>query len=487
MDVQELLSDSGIGREMHVIVGQGKLSRDPRVAPGGPPGLHRGGRRACSSTASARRRRSASSTSMSANLARLTDLTTELRRQLKPLGRQAEMARRAQTIQADLRDARLRLAADDLVTRQAEFDDTDQAETTLRREHDEVAARLEVATVELAAHEAAVAGADRARRGRPADLVPAVGAGRTGQRDGAHRQRARPATSTPSRQPAPGPTPTRWRPRPTRSPRTSSELLAELAESREPAGGRPRRAGRDASASPPRPNARTWPPCAPRPTAAKDWPGWPVRSTPCAPGSSRSTTSVARLTGAHRGGRRPRAAGPGRVRDRAEPRRRTRRRARSASTSSTTARSPRCGWPTSGSPNCRPPSAPPNGRWPRCGPASTRSSVGLDRKDGAAWLSENRSGAGLFGIGRQAGQGAPRLRGGGGGGARRGRRRAWPPTTSAPPARRSRRSRRPTADARRSCWATGPRRPRRTTRPLPDGRACGRSTWSTRRRGCAAR
>ena len=96
--------------------------------------------------------------SMSANLARLTDLTTELRRQLKPLGRQAEMARRAQTIQADLRDARLRLAADDLVTRQAEFDDTDQAETTLRREHDEVdRPGSEAKTVEL----------DRARvRGR---------------------------------------------------------------------------------------------------------------------------------------------------------------------------------------------------------------------------------------------------------------------------------------------------------------------------------
>src|SRR6201999_3083735 len=89
-------------------------------------------------------------------LARLTDLTTELRRQLKPLGRQAEMARRAQTIQADLRDARLRLAADDLVTRKAEFDNTDQAETTLRREHDEAATRLEAKTVELNAHEAAV-------------------------------------------------------------------------------------------------------------------------------------------------------------------------------------------------------------------------------------------------------------------------------------------------------------------------------------------
>src|SRR5690606_31183596 len=94
---------------------------------------------------------------MSANLARLTDLTTELRRQLKPLGRQAEVARRAQTIQADLRDARLRLAADDLVTRKAEFDNTNAAEATLRREHDEVSERLAVATAELQAQEAAVA------------------------------------------------------------------------------------------------------------------------------------------------------------------------------------------------------------------------------------------------------------------------------------------------------------------------------------------
>lgn len=52
---------------------------------------------------------------MGANLARVQDLTDELRRQLKPLGRQAAVARRAAVIQADLRDARLRLLADDLV------------------------------------------------------------------------------------------------------------------------------------------------------------------------------------------------------------------------------------------------------------------------------------------------------------------------------------------------------------------------------------
>lgn len=156
MDVQELLSDSGIGREMHVIVGQGKLSEILESRPED--------RRAFIEEAAGvlkHRKRKEKAVrkldSMSANLARLTDLTTELRRQLKPLGRQAEMARRAQTIQADLRDARLRLAADDLVTRKAEFDDTNQAETTLRREHDELTERLEARTLELEAHESAVA------------------------------------------------------------------------------------------------------------------------------------------------------------------------------------------------------------------------------------------------------------------------------------------------------------------------------------------
>lgn len=156
MDVQELLSDSGIGREMHVIVGQGKLAEILESRPED--------RRAYIEEAAGvlkhRKRREKAVRkldSMQANLARLTDLTTELRRQLKPLGRQAEMARRAQTIQADLRDARLRLAADDLLARQTEFNSTNQTEAMLRREHDEVTTRLELASAELAEHESAVA------------------------------------------------------------------------------------------------------------------------------------------------------------------------------------------------------------------------------------------------------------------------------------------------------------------------------------------
>ncbi len=45
LDIQELLSDSGIGREMHIIVGQGRLDADAARQARGPPRLHRGGRR----------------------------------------------------------------------------------------------------------------------------------------------------------------------------------------------------------------------------------------------------------------------------------------------------------------------------------------------------------------------------------------------------------------------------------------------------------
>ncbi|MGV9842970.1 chromosome segregation protein SMC [Streptomyces fungicidicus] len=114
LDIQELLSDSGIGREMHVIVGQGRLDSVLHADPLG--------RRAFIEEAAGvlkhRKRKEKALRkldAMQANLARVQDLTDELRRQLKPLGRQAAVARRAAVIQADLRDARLRLLADDLV------------------------------------------------------------------------------------------------------------------------------------------------------------------------------------------------------------------------------------------------------------------------------------------------------------------------------------------------------------------------------------
>jgi len=123
LDVQELLSDSGIGREMHVIVGQGQLDAILHASPED----RRGFIEEAAGVLKHRKRKEKALRKLEAmqgNLTRLTDLTTELRRQLKPLGRQAEVARRAVVIQSEARDARLRLMADDL----AQFRNTLAAE-----------------------------------------------------------------------------------------------------------------------------------------------------------------------------------------------------------------------------------------------------------------------------------------------------------------------------------------------------------------------
>ncbi len=147
MDVQELLSDSGIGREMHVIVGQGQLAAILESKPEE--------RRAFIEEAAGvlkhRKRKEKALRkleAMQANLTRLTDLTAELRRQLKPLGKQAEIARRAQTVQSELRDARMRLLADDLVTQRSQLAREEQDEATARARRAEVEASLQVAQVQ---------------------------------------------------------------------------------------------------------------------------------------------------------------------------------------------------------------------------------------------------------------------------------------------------------------------------------------------------
>ena len=131
LDIQELLSDSGIGREMHVIVGQGQLDA---VLQAGPEERRAFIEEAAGVLKHRKRKEKAlrKLDSMQGNLNRITDLTTELRRQLKPLGRQAEVARRAAVIQADLRDARLRLLADDLVTLREAYEKETADDTAIR-------------------------------------------------------------------------------------------------------------------------------------------------------------------------------------------------------------------------------------------------------------------------------------------------------------------------------------------------------------------
>ncbi|GAA4831562.1 chromosome segregation protein SMC [Garicola koreensis] len=114
LDIQELLSDSGLGREMHVIVGQGQLDQILHAT----PEQRRGFIEEAAGVLKHRRRRERSVRkleSMQTNLDRLEDLIAEISRQLAPLGRQAKVARRAQRIQYEVRDALSRLIADDLV------------------------------------------------------------------------------------------------------------------------------------------------------------------------------------------------------------------------------------------------------------------------------------------------------------------------------------------------------------------------------------
>jgi chromosome segregation protein len=144
LDVQELLSDSGIGREMHVIVGQGQLDQILSASPED----RRGFVEEAAGVLKHRKRKEKALRkleAMQANLTRVGDLAAELRRQLKPLGRQAEVARRAAVVQADLRDARLRLLADDLVSLRAALDQEVADETALREHRAAVEAQLAAA------------------------------------------------------------------------------------------------------------------------------------------------------------------------------------------------------------------------------------------------------------------------------------------------------------------------------------------------------
>ncbi len=154
LDIQELLSDSGIGREMHVIVGQGQLGDVLQAT----PEERRGYIEEAAGVLKHRKRKEKALRKLEAtdaNLVRLQDLTNEIRRQLKPLGRQAELARKAQVFQADARDARLRLLADDLLVIKSALDKEIADETILRQRQQEVEQALAQALNEITKLESA--------------------------------------------------------------------------------------------------------------------------------------------------------------------------------------------------------------------------------------------------------------------------------------------------------------------------------------------
>jgi chromosome segregation protein len=164
LDVQELLSDSGIGREMHVIVGQGQLDTVLHASPEERRGLIE----EAAGVLKHRKRKEKALRKLEAtetNLHRLTDLLGEIRRQLKPLGRQAEVARRAAVVQAEVRDARARLLADDLVAARTVYEQEMADEADLRDRQ----ARAETELARLRAVETELAEAVRADAPRLAE------------------------------------------------------------------------------------------------------------------------------------------------------------------------------------------------------------------------------------------------------------------------------------------------------------------------------
>ncbi len=154
LDVQELLSDSGLGREMHVIVGQGQLDSVLRAT----PEERRGFIEEAAGILKHRRRKEKTQRkleAMQANLTRLNDLAGEVRRQLKPLGQQAEVAREAQGIASVVRDAKARLLAADISELHRTLEDTAKSEADRRGERNILQELLAENTVRLAQLEAA--------------------------------------------------------------------------------------------------------------------------------------------------------------------------------------------------------------------------------------------------------------------------------------------------------------------------------------------
>lgn len=142
LDIQELLSDTGLGQQMHVIVGQGRLDAILKADPSG----HRAFIEEAAGILKHRKRKERALRKLAnteTNLSRLDDLLGEIHRQLGPLGRQARISRRADAIQISVRDAQARLYAEDAQCSMSRRD-------TVRQELGDVRNQLAVAQRELA-------------------------------------------------------------------------------------------------------------------------------------------------------------------------------------------------------------------------------------------------------------------------------------------------------------------------------------------------
>ncbi|MEO6987918.1 MAG: chromosome segregation protein SMC [Aquihabitans sp.] len=141
LDIQELLSDSGVGRQQHVIVSQGQIDavlnarpEDRRLIIEEAAGVLKFRRR----KEKAERRLVATE----GNLTRLQDLLREVRRQLRPLEKQADAARRHGDVVAELTTLRIYMAGLELTRLRSRLEAGQRTRHSLQTEEREVRARL---------------------------------------------------------------------------------------------------------------------------------------------------------------------------------------------------------------------------------------------------------------------------------------------------------------------------------------------------------
>jgi chromosome segregation protein len=164
LDIQELLSDTGVGRTLHTIVGQGQLD----AILGARPEERRQFIEEAAGIAKHRRRRERAERKLAGldtDLNRLQDLVGELRRQLKPLKQQAELAERHESLNTEATQLARKLASARLRDLHLERERRRPAWREAEARQGEIQARLGELDAEIAGLEAERGRAEEAQRG----------------------------------------------------------------------------------------------------------------------------------------------------------------------------------------------------------------------------------------------------------------------------------------------------------------------------------
>src|SRR3712207_973590 len=185
--VIEVLSDTGLGKEMHSVVSQWRVEaiihskpRDRRLLIEEAAGLGKHRKR--------RRRAQLKLERTEANLARALDVEREARSRLRPLKRQAEAAELHERIERQSLEARLELARDRVGSTGRELAEAEQAAVAARKEQDAAQAELTAVAKRREEAEEAFAAHSRVREALAGELFAARSAA---ERIGLRLERAR--------------------------------------------------------------------------------------------------------------------------------------------------------------------------------------------------------------------------------------------------------------------------------------------------------